>query len=150
MGLMGAMLSITGKSSAMACLLGQPKRLRELGPSYRSAAPQRKAGVLQGLPLGRAFKIARLGGSAAGFAPRNALPSRVLAAVVYFRPRPATRCVLAGVVLAMSLLGLLGYMDSSSTRAVGGPDDIAGASSDCGRYFFTHSASSPADASHPS
>jgi ABC-type lipoprotein release transport system permease subunit len=99
MGLMGAMLSITGIFGMAAYSVS--KRLRELG--IRIALGAQRKQVLQAA-LGRAFKLL-VWGSTAGLL-LGILASRVLAAVVY---QATTRdpVVLAGVVLAMSLLGLL-------------------------------------------
>jgi predicted lysophospholipase L1 biosynthesis ABC-type transport system permease subunit len=81
---------------------------------------QRKE-VLQAA-LGRAFKLLAFG-SAAGLL-LGILASRVLVFIVY-QATPRDPVVLAGVVLAMALLGLLATVDSSATRSVGGSYDIA-------------------------
>src|SRR5437899_2697749 len=99
MGLMGAMLSIT-------CIFGMAaysvsKRLKELG--IRMALGAQRKEVLQAA-LGRAFKLLTIG-SAAGLL-LGILASRVLAFIVY-QATPRDPLVLAGVVLAMLLLGLL-------------------------------------------
>jgi predicted permease len=99
MGLMGAMLSITGIFGMAAYSVS--KRLRELG--IRVALGAQRKQVLQAA-LGRAFKLLAWG-SAAGLL-LGILASRVLAFVVY-QATPRDPLVLAGVVLAMSLLGLL-------------------------------------------
>jgi len=93
MGAMGAMLAITGIFGMAAYSVS--KRLRELGM-------QRKQ-VVQAA-LGRAFKLLAFG-SAAGLL-LGILASRVLAFIVY-QATPRDPLVLAGVVLAMALLGLL-------------------------------------------
>jgi ABC-type antimicrobial peptide transport system permease subunit len=99
MGLMGAMLSITGIFGMAAYSVS--KRLRELG--IRMALGAQRKEVLQEA-VGRAFKLLALG-SGAGLL-LGILASRVLAAIVY---QATTRdpVVLAGVVVAMFLLGLL-------------------------------------------
>jgi predicted permease len=99
LGLMGAMLSITGMFGMAAYSVS--KRLRELG--IRIALGGRRKQVLQAA-LGRAFKLLALG-SAAGLL-LGILASRVLASIVY-QATPRDPLVLAGVVLAMLLLGLL-------------------------------------------
>ena len=99
MGLMGAMLSITGIFGMAAYSVS--KRLRELG--IRVALGAQRKQVLQAA-LGRAFKLLAWG-STAGLL-LGMLASRVLAAVVY-QATSRDPMVLAGVVLAMSLLGLL-------------------------------------------
>ena len=117
MGVMGAMLSITGIFGMAAYSVS--KRLRELG--IRVALGAQRKEVLQAA-LGRAFKLLAFGSAAGLFL--GILASRVLAFIVY-QATPRDPLVLAGVVLAMSLLGLAGHVDSSATRAVGGSDDIA-------------------------
>jgi ABC-type antimicrobial peptide transport system permease subunit len=99
MGVMGAMLSITGIFGMAAYSVS--KRLRELG--IRVALGAQRKQVLQAA-LGRAFKLLTFG-SAAGLL-LGILASRVLAFVVY-QATPRDPVVLAGVVVAMSLLGLL-------------------------------------------
>jgi predicted permease len=99
MGLMGAMLSITGIFGMAAYSVS--KRLRELG--IRVALGAQRKQVLQAA-LGRAFKLL-VWGSAAGLL-LGILASRVLAFVVY-HATSRDPLVLAGVVLAMSLLGLV-------------------------------------------
>jgi predicted permease len=99
MGLMGAMLSITGIFGMAAYSVS--KRLRELG--IRVALGAQRKQVLQAA-LGRAFKLLAWG-SITGLL-LGMLASRVLAAVVY-QATSRDPLVLAGVVLAMSLLGLL-------------------------------------------
>lgn len=99
MGLMGAMLSITGIFGMAAYSVS--KRKRELG--IRIALGAQRKEVLKAA-LGRAFKLLAIG-SAAGLA-LGILASRVLAFIVY-QATPRDPLVLAGVVLAMALLGLL-------------------------------------------
>jgi ABC-type antimicrobial peptide transport system permease subunit len=99
MGVMGAMLSITGIFGMAAYSVS--KRLRELG--IRVALGAQRKQVLQAA-LGRAFKLLTFG-SVAGLL-LGILASRVLAFVVY-QATPRDPVVLAGVVVAMSLLGLL-------------------------------------------
>jgi len=96
---MGAMLSITGIFGMAAYSVS--KRLKELGIRMALGAQPRE--VLQAA-LGRAFKLLAIG-SAAGLL-LGILASRVLASIVY-QATPRDPLVLAGVVLAMSLLGLL-------------------------------------------
>ena len=99
LGLMGAMLSITGIFGMAAYSVS--KRLRELG--IRVALGGRRKEILQAA-LGRAFKLLAIG-SAAGLL-LGILASRVLASIVY-QATPRDPLVLGGVVLAMALLGLL-------------------------------------------
>ncbi|RPJ87243.1 MAG: FtsX-like permease family protein [Acidobacteria bacterium] len=99
LGLMGAMLSITGVFGMAAYSVS--KRRRELG--IRVALGAQRKEVLEAA-LGRAFKLLVLG-SAAGLL-LGILASRVLAFVVY-QATPRDPLVLAGVVLVMLLLGLL-------------------------------------------
>jgi predicted permease len=99
LGIMGAMLSITGIFGMAAYSVS--KRLKELG--IRMALGAQRKEVLQAA-LGRAFKLLTFG-SAAGLL-LGILASRVLAFVVY-QATPRDPLVLAGVVLAMGLLGLL-------------------------------------------
>ncbi|MGB6744362.1 MAG: ABC transporter permease [Terracidiphilus sp.] len=99
LGLMGAMLSITGIFGMAAYSVS--KRLRELG--IRMALGAQRKEVLQAA-LGRAIKLLTFG-SAAGIV-LGVLASRVLAFIVY-EANPRDPLVLAGVVLAMALLGLL-------------------------------------------
>jgi predicted permease len=99
MGAMGAMLSITGIFGMAAYSVS--KRLKELG--IRMALGAQRKEVLQAA-LGRAFKLLAFG-STAGLL-LGILASRVLALVVY-QATPRDPLVLACVVLAMSLLGLL-------------------------------------------
>jgi ABC-type antimicrobial peptide transport system permease subunit len=99
LGVMGAMLSITGIFGMAAYSVS--KRRRELG--IRIALGAQRKEVLQAA-LGRAFKLLVFG-SAAGLV-LGILASRVLASIVY-QATPRDPLVLAGVVLAMALLGLL-------------------------------------------
>jgi predicted permease len=99
LGVLGAMLSITGVFGMAAYSVS--KRLRELG--IRMALGAQRKEVLQAA-LGRAFKLLAFG-SAAGLL-LGILASRLLASIVY-QATPRDPLVLAGVVLAMLLLGLL-------------------------------------------
>jgi predicted permease len=99
LGAMGAMLSITGIFGMAAYSVS--KRLRELG--IRIALGAQRGDVLRAA-LGRPFKLLAFG-SIAGLI-LGVLASRVLAFVVY-QATPRDPLVLAGVVLAMALLGLL-------------------------------------------
>jgi hypothetical protein len=117
LGVMGAMLSITGIFGLAAYSVS--KRLKELG--IRMALGAQRKEVLQAA-LGRAFKLLAFG-SAAGLL-LGILASRVLAFIVY-QATPRDPLVLAGVVVAMFLLGLLGYLDSSAARAVDRSSDTA-------------------------
>jgi predicted permease len=98
LGLMGAMLSITGIFGMAAYSVS--KRLRELG--IRIALGAQRTEVLQ-TALGRACKLLAIG-SAAGLI-LGILASRVLASIVY-QATPRDPLVLGGVVLTMLLLGL--------------------------------------------
>ena len=99
LGVMGAMLSVTGIFGMAAYSVS--KRLRELG--IRMALGAQRKEVLQAA-LGRAFNLLALG-SAAGLL-LGILASRVLAFIVY-QATPRDPLVLAGTVLAMLLLGLV-------------------------------------------
>jgi ABC-type antimicrobial peptide transport system permease subunit len=99
LGVMGAMLSITGIFGMAAYSVS--KRLRELG--IRIALGAQRKEVLEAA-LGRALKLLAFG-SAAGLL-LGLLATRVLAFIVY-QANPRDPLVLAGVVLAMALLGLL-------------------------------------------
>ena len=99
LGLMAAMLCLTGIFGTAAYSVS--RRLREFG--IRIALGAKRAGVLQAA-LGRAFKLLAFG-SAAGLV-LGILASRVLASIVY-QATPRDPLVLAGVVVAMLLLGLL-------------------------------------------
>ena len=99
MGAIGAILSITGIFGMTAYTVS--KRLRELG--IRIALGAQRNEVLKAA-LGRAFKLLAIG-SGAGLV-LGILASRVLSFIVY-QATPRDPLVLAGVVLTMSLLGLL-------------------------------------------
>jgi len=99
LGVMGAMLSITGVFGLAAYSVS--KRMRELG--IRMALGAQRKEVLQSA-LGRPFKLLAMG-SAAGLL-LGIVASRVLAFIVY-QATPRDPLVLAGVLLAMVLLGLL-------------------------------------------
>jgi predicted permease len=99
LGAMGALLSMTGIFGMAAYSVS--KRKRELG--IRMALGAQPKEVLRAA-LGRAVKLLTFG-SAAGLL-LGILASRVLASIVY-QATPRDPLVLAGVVLAMSLLGLL-------------------------------------------
>jgi predicted permease len=99
MGVMGAMLAVTGVFGMAAYSVS--KRLRELG--IRLALGAQRKEVLQA-GLGRAVKLLAFG-SVAGLA-LGILSARVLASIVY-QASPRDPLVLAGVVLLMALLGLL-------------------------------------------
>ncbi|WP_353070474.1 ABC transporter permease (plasmid) [Tunturibacter empetritectus] len=99
LGMMGAMLSITGIFGMAAYSVS--KRLRELG--IRMALGAARKEVLH-VALGRPFKLLAIG-SAAGLA-LGLLATRVLAFIVY-QATPRDPFVLAGVVVAMALLGLV-------------------------------------------
>src|SRR5439155_21337092 len=99
LGLMGAMLSITGIFGMAAYSVS--KRLRELG--IRIALGAQRKEVLQAA-LGRPFRLLAFG-SVAGLLLGIAA-ARVLSAIVY-QATPRDPLVLAGVVLVMSLVGVL-------------------------------------------
>jgi predicted permease len=99
LGLMGAMLSITGIFGMAAYSVSM--RLRELG--IRMALGAARKEVLN-TALGRPFKLLAIG-SAVGLS-LGLLGTRVLAFIVY-QATPRDPFVLAGVVVAMALLGLL-------------------------------------------
>ena len=99
LGVMGAMLSLTGIFGMAAYSVS--KRLKELG--IRMALGAQRMEVLR-TALGRPFKLLAFG-SAAGLL-LGILASRVLAFIVY-QATPRDPLVLGGVVLAMSLLGLV-------------------------------------------
>jgi predicted permease len=99
LGLIGAILSLTGIFGLAAYSVSQ--RMKELG--IRMALGAQSRAVLQAA-LGRPFKLL-VWGSAAGLV-LGILASRVLASIVYMAT-PRDPLVLAGAVLAMSLLGLL-------------------------------------------
>jgi predicted permease len=99
LGLMGAVLSITGIFGMAAYSVS--RRLRELG--IRMALGAQRKEVLE-TALGRAMKLLGIG-SAAGLI-LGILASRVLASIVY-QATPRDPIVLGGVVLTMVLLGLV-------------------------------------------
>jgi len=99
LGVMGAMLSVTGIFGLAAYSVS--KRKRELG--IRIALGARRREVLEAA-LGRALKLLAIG-SASGLL-LGILATRVLASIVY-EATPRDPLVLAGVVLAMMFLGLL-------------------------------------------
>ena len=99
LGLMGAMLSVTGIFGMAAYSVS--RRLRELGIRMALGAQRRE---LLGAALGRALKLLALG-SAAGLV-LGILAARVLAFVVY-QASARDPLVLAGVVAAMAMLGLV-------------------------------------------
>jgi len=99
LGGMGAMLAITGLFGMAAYTVS--KRLRELG--IRMALGAQRKEVLQAA-LGRPVKLLVFG-SAAGLL-LGILATRVLAYIVY-QANPRDPLVLAGVVAAMLLLGML-------------------------------------------
>jgi ABC-type antimicrobial peptide transport system permease subunit len=99
LGLMGAVLSITGIFGMAAYSVS--RRLRELG--IRIALGAQRNEVLEAA-LGRAARLLGIG-SAAGLV-LGILASRVLASIVY-QATPRDPIVLGGVVLTMALLGLV-------------------------------------------
>ncbi|HEY6487502.1 MAG: ABC transporter permease [Terracidiphilus sp.] len=99
LGTMGAMLSITGIFGMAAYSVS--KRLRELGIRVALGAQRRE--VLEAA-LGRAVRLLSIG-SIAGLV-LGLLAAKVLASIVY-QATPRDPLVLAGVVLAMALLGLV-------------------------------------------
>ena len=99
LGVMGAMLSITGIFGMAAYAVS--KRKKELG--IRMALGAQRKEILQAA-LGRAFKVLAFG-SAVGLL-LGILASRVLASIVY-SATPRDPLVLAGVILAMMLVGLV-------------------------------------------
>jgi predicted permease len=99
LGLMGAMLAITGIFGMAAYSVS--RRLRELGIRMALGAQRRE--VLQAA-VGRAVKLLAFG-SAAGIV-LGILAGRVLAFIVY-QANPRDPLVLVGVVLGMAILGLL-------------------------------------------
>jgi predicted permease len=99
MGVLGAILSITGIFGMAAYSVS--KRLRELG--IRVALGAQRKEVLRAA-LGRAFKLLVYGSLAGLFL--GILASRVLANIVY-EATSRDPVVLAGVVVAMALLGLV-------------------------------------------
>lgn len=99
LGLIAAMLCITGIFGTASYSV--TRRLRELG--IRMALGAQRKEVLEAA-LGRALRLLAFG-SAAGLL-LGILASRILASIVY-QATPRDPLVIAGVVLAMALLGLL-------------------------------------------
>jgi ABC-type antimicrobial peptide transport system permease subunit len=99
LGGMGALLSLTGIFGMAAYSVS--KRLRELG--IRIALGARRKAVLTAA-LSRPLKLLALGSAAGLFL--GILAAKVLAFIVY-QATPRDPIVLAGVVVAMCLLGLL-------------------------------------------
>ena len=99
LGVIGAMLSITGIFGIAAYSVS--RRKRDLGIRIALGAARKE--VLQAA-LGRALKLLACGSAAGLFL--GILASRVLAAIVY-QATPRDPLVLAGVVLAMAMLGLV-------------------------------------------
>jgi predicted permease len=99
LGMMGAMLSITGIFGMAAYSVS--KRLREIG--IRIALGARRKEVLQAA-LGRPLRLLAIG-SGAGLL-LGILAARVLAVIVY-TATPRDPLVLGGVVLAMALMGMV-------------------------------------------
>jgi predicted permease len=99
LGLMGAMLSITGIFGLAAYSVS--RRLKELG--IRMALGAKRQEILQAA-LGRALKLLAVG-SASGII-FGILAARVLGNIVY-QATPRDPVVLAAVVIAMGLLGLV-------------------------------------------
>jgi ABC-type antimicrobial peptide transport system permease subunit len=99
LGAMGAILSITGIFGMAAYSVS--KRMKELGIRMALGAKRRE---VVGAALGRAFRLLTVG-SAAGLL-LGLLASRVLSYIV-FQATPRDPLVLAGVVTAMAVLGLL-------------------------------------------
>lgn len=102
------------------------KKLWELG--IRIALGGQRKEVLQAA-WGRAFELLALG-SAAGLV-LGILASRVLASIVY-QASPRDPVVLAGVVLATSMLGLLATWIPAQTRAGSESFGVAARRLDCG------------------
>jgi hypothetical protein len=99
LGALGAMLAVTGIFGMAAYSVS--RRLRELG--IRKALGAQRRQVLMAA-VGRALRLLALG-SALGLG-LGVVGSRVLAAIVY-QATPRDPLVIAGVVLAMLLVGLL-------------------------------------------
>jgi ABC-type antimicrobial peptide transport system permease subunit len=99
LGLIGAMLSVTGVFGMAAYSVS--RRLKELG--IRAALGARNGQLLRAA-LGRPLRLLALGSVAGLFF--GVLASRVLAFIVY-QATPRDPLVLAGAVVAMSLLGLV-------------------------------------------
>jgi ABC-type antimicrobial peptide transport system permease subunit len=99
LGFIGISLSVTGVSGMAAYSVN--KRLRELG--IRSALGASRAELLDNA-LGRALRL--LGSASAMGLVLGLASSRLLSAIVY-DPSPLDPLVLGGVVLVMTLLGLV-------------------------------------------
>lgn len=99
LGLLGAMLSVTGVFGMASYIVS--KRLRELGIRVALGAGQRE--ILR-TALGRAFRLLAIG-SAAGVV-LGVLGARVLSSIVY-QATPKDPIVLGGVTVTMLLLGLV-------------------------------------------
>ena len=99
LGMMGAMLSVTGIFGMAAYSVS--KRLKELGIRVALGAKRRE---VLAAALGRAVRLLAVG-SVAGLV-LGILASRVLAVIVY-QATPHDPLVLAGVVVAMAVLGLV-------------------------------------------
>jgi len=99
MGLLGAMLAITGVFGMASYVVS--RRLRELG--IRVALGAGKRAVLRA-SLGRAFRLMAIG-SASGLV-LGVLATRILSHIVY-QATPRDPMVLGGVVAAMLLIGLV-------------------------------------------
>ena len=99
LGGMGAMLAITGIFGMAAYSVS--KRLRELGIRVALGAQPRE---IVKAALGQAVKLLAFG--SAGGLVLGLLASRLLSDIVY-QATPRDPVVLAGVVLAMAMLGLL-------------------------------------------
>jgi len=110
LGGLGAMLAVTGIFGMAAYSVS--KRMRELG--IRIALGAQRKEVLRAA-LGRAFRLLAFG-SAAGLVLGLAA-TRILSFIVY-QATPRDPLVLAGVVLAMALLGLVATWIPAS-RALG-------------------------------
>jgi ABC-type antimicrobial peptide transport system permease subunit len=111
LGILGAMLALTGIFGMAAYTVS--KRLKELG--IRMALGAQRLEVLQAA-LGRPLKLLAFG-SLAGLL-LGLLATRLLAFIVY-QATPRDPLVFAGVVLAMSLLGLVAtWMPAQRALAV--------------------------------
>lgn len=99
LGVMGAMLSITGIFGMAAYSVS--KRIKELGIRIALGAQHRE--VLQAA-LGRAVRLLAFG--SAGGLILGVLATRVLSSIVY-QATPRDPLVLAGVVVAMAMIGVL-------------------------------------------
>jgi ABC-type antimicrobial peptide transport system permease subunit len=99
LGIMGAMLSITGIFGMAAYSVS--RRLKELGIRVALGAGRRE--ILQSA-LGRAVRLLAIGATSG--LVLGLLATRVLAAIVY-QATPRDPLVLTGVVVAMGLIGLL-------------------------------------------